>query len=158
MRKLLLLIFIPLSMMMYGQDSIVTSPTGDIVNVTEAERIIDKYTGKLYDGVADITERLSGPAEEVFGYVVMLQIAKGIGMLSPLLFLFIFLFIGYVYLNKGLKADFKNKGEAYGIVGVVSLVVAAIFFIIGIFSVYAGLLHLIAPEWYAIEEIIGLIK
>lgn len=130
------------------------------VNVTEAERIIDKYSDKIYDGVSTIAEKLTEPAQEVFGYVVFLQIAKGIGMLLPIPLVFIFSFLFLMFYKKVEWSYNSPTAETTGVftLSIVFGVMAGVSIIIAFCTTYTGLLHLLAPEWYAIKEIVGLIQ
>lgn len=132
--------------------------------ITTAERVIDKYTDKFYSGVSDIVEGLKGPAETVFKSVVMLQIAKGVGMLLILLPTIIF-WIVFARLYPKVHDYFENAhgwtswDEApWGVMTIISLVAACALTIGSVFSVYHGLLHVFAPEWFAIMEIVQLVK
>lgn len=120
---------------------------------TEAERIIDKYTDKVWNGVEDIASQLEGPAKEAFSYVVKLQIAKGIGMLLPA---FLFIVCTIIFTLGALTV--KDTEDPKFITPVVFGIIGLLMFVVSLFSTYDGILHLIAPEWYAVVDIINLVK
>ena len=138
--------------------------------ITQAERIIDKYTDQVTDAVISIVDQLEGPATAVFKAVVNLQIAKGIAFLL-LLPLTIFVWLVFnIYFKKSIEwlNDSANKGNyysstswtesPYATVGVTSLITAIILTIFTLFATYWGILHLMSPEWFAIMELIQIVK
>lgn len=135
-------------------DSTLTELSVDGIQVTEAERLLDKYAGKMYEGAVEIAEAISGPAKEAFDYVVMLQIAKGIGMLIPLLLFIISLTVILITATR-----FEcNEESVGGVVCMAFIVIGALSLVLSFFTTYDAVLHLIAPEWFAIKEIMALIK
>lgn len=136
------------------------------VTTTETERIIDKYADKVYNGISDVTAALKEPAAKVFGYVVKLNIAKGIALLLLLplaIGCWIWFYISYSRISNKLKniAEYTNKTWSDvdgGSMAVISLVVSLATSFGSIFSTYWGILYLIAPEWFAIKDIIELIN
>lgn len=141
------------------------------VNESETERIIDKYGGKIVEGFNSFVETATPYAKEGFEVVLKLQIAKGIGYLMPMLFFFIFLFLftkEYKRIMTILESDKVpvHMDRKYGAFdsGNASFVLyfylaATIFsFLLGAGCLFPGITHLIAPEWFAIKEIIELIK
>lgn len=132
--------------------------------ISSAERIIDKYSEKFYNGVSEIVEGLKGPAETVFKSVVRLQIAKGIGMLLILIPTIIFWIVfARLYPKVQTYCDgghgYRTWDEApWGVMTIVALVAGIIFTIGSVFAVYHGLLRVFAPEWFAIMEIVQLVK
>lgn len=167
MKKIVLLLFMAcVGLTMQAQiDSV------SVEQVTEAERIIDKYSGKVTETVTDLVEGLKGPAEAVFSSVVKLQIAKGIGNLIPILITLLFLYLyikEYNRITQLLNSDKPLKsmdttsgpwdGDNITAQLIVYLVACCVMCITAMASTYGGLLHLIAPEWYAIVELVNLVK
>lgn len=132
--------------------------------ITTAERVIDKYTDKFYNGVSEIVEGLKGPAETVFKSVVMLQIAKGVAMLLILIPTIIFWIVfARTYPSVSEYCENEHSYTTWdeapkGVLTIISLVAACAFTIGSVFSVYHGILHVFAPEWFAIMEIVQLVK
>jgi hypothetical protein len=137
--------------------------------ITETERIVDKYGGQIIDGFNEVIRNVTPYAEEGFNMVVNLQIAKGIGNLLPTILLFIFIIIfrnEYYRIDNILKSDNipQHMDKRYGVIAEenstlilwLSLATCILLFIISLFTIYDGVLKLIAPEWYAIKEIIEL--
>jgi hypothetical protein len=165
MKKLFFIVAMMLSLAVYS------APTPDSIQVTQAERIIDKYSGKVYATVTEVVEQLKGPAKEMFDAVVRLEIAKGFGYLLPKIFTFLFLFLfvkEYKRILDILNRDnvprrydrnggpFSEENSSFQLI--MYLVVAFLMFSMALIFTYDGLLHLFAPEWYAIKEIIELVK
>ena len=155
MRKLVTILLILVSLNSY------TQVLDSIPNTTETERIIDKYGSKISDGFNKIVENVVPMAETGFTMVVKLQIAKGVAyMLVPLLSIlfWIMFFTNYKLSLINQKNDDINDwwDASRGAPAVVGLILAIITSGISFFTIYWGLLYLIAPEWFAIKEIIGL--
>jgi hypothetical protein len=166
MKNKLILFMLLISLITYSQtvkDSLSTSQN--------VERLIDKYGGKISEGFNNVVEKTTPVAKEGFYIAVKLNIAHGIGLLLPLLFFFIF---GYIFIkeynriNNLLNSDniprYMNKnygpmedGNSSPLLWI-SLVSTCILFSFALFSTISGIKHLIAPEWYAIKDIIELFK
>ena len=116
--------------------------------ITQTERIIDKYGGQIKQEFNNLMESVTPIATEGFEMVVKLQIAKGVGMLTPIVICCILFILFIIELNKDKNEDFI----------IVLGIGAGIFVIAAIFSTYNGILHLMAPEWFAIKDILELIK
>jgi hypothetical protein len=155
--------------------TLVFSTTNDSIQkpstAQEVERLVDKYGGKIIDGFNTVVEKTTPIAEQGFYIAVKLNIAKGIGELLPLLFFFGFgyLFIReYNRINNILNSDNVpyNMHSGYGPMDFInstpllwiSLTFIVILFIFSLFTTMSGIQHLIAPEWYAIKDIIDLFK
>lgn len=162
--KLLLVLFIGLI------SFTTTAQTEEVIPITETERIIDKYGGKITESFNNMVENVTPYAEEGFNMVVKLQIAKGIILLLPLIMLIICIIIfknEYFRINKILSSDNipNHFNEGYGpfcdsngtpilYATFISLILLCI---ISLFTTYDSILYLMAPEWFAIKEILNLI-
>lgn len=132
-------------------------------NITEAERIIDKYGGKIVDGFNSFVEKATPYAEEGFKMVVRLQIAKGIGLLLPL---FITIFSWFLLFREVERVRNLESTNSYGpwdssnitVQIIIYLIVGMVSSMLAFVTTYDGILHLMAPEWYAIQELIELIN
>lgn len=157
MKKFLFMVLM-LPLITLANDS--TSVISEITNVdeTQAERIIDKYGGKIVEGFNNFAEKATPYAEEGFKVVVKLQIAKGIAGLIPPVTCIILLILIFKFNKKAVWDNHDSPINLYAIVQLIFGILAAIMFIIALFSTYNAILHLIAPEWYAIKEIIDLLK
>ena len=109
--------------------------------------------------------------KEGFQTVVMLQIAKGIGYLLPLILFIIFLILminEYKRIDNILKSDNvpEHMNNRYGPTGesnvtpifILYLIFSAILFLASLTFTFDGITHIIAPKWFAIKEIIELLK
>ena len=127
-------------------------------NVSETERIVDKYSSKLAENFSQFMETATPMAQEGFKVVVRLQIAKGICKLLfiPLSFFCIWFF--YKNYNSMIREE-KDTGKDVsgndwrigamvisGLIGIISIITA-------LFQTSSGLQMLIAPEWFALKEI-----
>lgn len=138
------------------QDSINT-----VNKITETERIIDKYGGQAVQKFNELITKVTPMAEQGFDVVVKLQIAKGIGYLFITIITIIFWFIFF----KNYKLALQNQKESgkndwvdcnRGTPALISLALAVCGTVATPFSLYESILHLAAPEWYAIKEILKL--
>ena len=159
MKKLVFLLALALGLSF--QNTIYATTTDSTsVQITTAERIIDKYSGKIYDNINDIVSKLEGPAKEVFHYVTMKNFAQGIAGFLPA-FLFIILFFPYwinvtKIFNGKYDGNMDDDSQATYVMGWgITLLVLGI---ITLFTFTDAIMHVIAPEWFAIQDIIGLVK
>lgn len=112
-------------------------------NIEKAESIV----GKLWDTVAPM-------GVHAWDMVVRIQIAKGIVLLIPFIFISTILII--LIRNKN-RPDFKTF-DFKNALWTSSVFILTIAFFQTSEGLYMGLMHLFAPEWYAFKEIMGLIK
>lgn len=139
--------------------------------LSEAERIIDKYGGAAIEGFNNVVAKITPMAEQGFEMAVKLQIAKGVGLSLPLIFCLIFLitfFKEYNRLDKILSSKEvpNHYNRSYGPFDesnitpllIVSAILFLVFVVLSAFTTYDAITHLVAPEWYAIKEIIELFK
>lgn len=166
MKKLLfILLFIPI--IGFSQEK--STDTISSLEITEAERIIDKYSGKIANSFNEGINKITPMAEEGFEIAVKLQLAKGIAYMIPslLFIIFIMLFIKeYNDIKKELSSEnipiYLNENCGPFDEGninpklIIYLALSVILFIIAALSIYDGITHIVAPEWYAIKEIIEL--
>jgi predicted PurR-regulated permease PerM len=146
------------------QDSVQVSTT-----VTEAERVIDKYSEKITTAIGSLAESLAVPAEYVYKILVKQAVVDSVVELL-LLLTFTFLFIRCTrkfltlmrkvdrygdYLNE--KAN-KVSGEADLIVNGVG----AVILLVGLLRSLAYFSNMVTgfinPEFMAITEIIKMLK
>lgn len=145
--------------------------TGQYVTDSDVERLVDKYGGKVQESFNNFVERATPVAEEGFKIAVRLQFAKGLawvlGILISVMLLSVYLKeynrISTI-LNSGNVP--KNMSASYGpwdednctFILIFSGIGFGIMTILSLAFAYSGMTHLIAPEWYAIVEIINLFK
>lgn len=152
-----------------------SSQTKDTTSKTplldKTEHLVDKYSAKIADGFVSVIEQSKPMAKEAFQSVVMLQIAKGIALLLPLLAFIVFsviFFNEYKRIDTILKSD-NVPNHMDGNCGpmdednitpkmTLSLIGVVLFCILSCLCTYSAILHLIAPKWYAVKEIIELFK
>ena len=124
-------------------------------NISTAERIIDKYSEKMYETFSELAQNLKGPAKEAFGYMVKKEIAQGYVFMIPLVGFLLTLLLGIIIIYSSIRHDGNEALEA---IGASALVASAIFLAISIFTTGSGIMYLIAPEYYAIQDIFELLK
>lgn len=153
MKKLLLLLVFMVSFSMNAQEN-----TTVVEGITETERIVDKYGEKLAQGFSTFMETATPMAQEGFKVVVKLQYAKGIAYLLIPLFAIICWFIFFnkykqVLINQKeqSKDDWINADQ--GTPTFVFLFISIVLSIASPFTLYSGITHILAPEWFAIKEI-----
>jgi len=137
--------------------SVITHSQNDsIPSITETERIIDKYGEKVIEGFEKAVTNVTPMAEDAFAVVVKLQVAKGITRLLPIFFSIFCVWFFYKTLDSYQKSDNKNGEDVRigamvisGIIGIISVITA--FFVTS-----TGIQMIIAPEWFAIKEIMNL--
>lgn len=129
-----------------------------VEKTTEVERIVDKYTNKVWDSFATLVEKASESAKVGFKWVVKLQIAKGIAGLIPLI-LAIMLWISFkrTYEKASVKENFQFHLETEPIM-IMKLVTATCISIVAATLFYDSVLYLIAPEWFALKDIRDLVR
>ena len=124
---------------------------------SEVERLIDKYGGKIIDGFNSVVEKATPYAKDGFRIAVKLQIAKGIAGLLPLIMAIVFM-VSAFKLNKSAIWDREGLKNPAAVLVVICSVISAILFVAALFCTYNAVLYLIAPEWFAVQDIINLLK
>ena len=123
----------------------------------EVERLVDKYGGKIVDGFNSIVEKATPIAKDGFKVAVKLQIAKGVAGLLPLI-LTVFFIVYCFKFNKDAIWRHDGPSNASAVLVIVFAIIAIIIGLFAISSTYNAILYLIAPEWFAIQDIINLLK
>lgn len=132
-----------------------------IIPQTTAERLIDKYSEKGINAFNTAVDKITPTAIEGFEVVVRLQIAKGIVNILPL-FGFIIFFI--LFYKEYFRID--KLGSSYGPFDegnitpllIINFVASIILFIATLICIQYAIQYLLAPEWFAIKEIMGIFK
>lgn len=127
----------------------------DSLRITETERIIDKYSGKIADTFEKGLEKITPIAEDGFKIMVKLQIVKGITGLIPLFMTILSTVLLGIYMPKakwGMRAEFPD------IMVIVSIALGIIFLVGAMFTTSNAIEHLMVPEYYAIQDIINMFK
>ena len=166
MKKLLVGIMLLIFGLSFGENDSISKPT-----ISDAERIIDKYGGKIIDGFETITSKITPVATKGFEVAVKLNIAHGIGCLIPLFLFLIFLYSlknEYFRIDNILKSDNVPDNLNYrrgplhedncSLFLVLYIVATVLCFILSLIFTVDGIKHLLAPEWFAIKDIIDLFK
>ena len=121
----------------------------DSIQITDTERIIDKYGDKIISGFNTIIEETTPYAEKGFELAVRLKIATGIfHIVLSIIAISIIVLILKQWNNWIRNNDMEDPAF-------VVFLAAAIYTVIGI---YHSIVLLIIPEWFAIKEIIKTIN
>ncbi len=170
MKKLLLFVVLMFCTLSYSATKEVAPKTETPV-LDKTEQLVDKYGAKMVDAFSSTIEKTKPMAKEAFETVIMLQIAKGIANLLPLLFFIIFLYLfkkEYDRIQNILISDNvpENMSSRRGVFDdcnltpfiIIYLIFLIVCFIVAMITTYDGITYLLAPKWFAIKEIIGLFK
>lgn len=168
MKNLILIFAFLISIPVFSQQDTTNINT---LQISEVERIFDKYSEKVYNGFSEAVDSVTPAAKEGFSYVVKIQIAKGIVSLLPIIVLFISLFLfikEYRKIENVLKSNnvpsymcsntgpFNDSNASPFLI--IPFITTILFFTISMFTTYRGVLLLMAPEWFALQEILNLVK
>lgn len=149
MKKLILLITLTaMSIGSYAQDE----------QITEAERIVDKYTGKAGDAIKELATALEQPAEHVYAILVRQSLSEGI----------LFTIGGVVLLIAGFwiiklsmsvnKVKDSYRDMVYPDYKYVLSVSGSLILVLSFIILIASPLRILNPEYYAIKEIMDVFK
>lgn len=132
----------------------------DTLQITQAERIIDKYSEQISEAFSKGVEKITPVAEEGWKLAVEYQKAVGIAEFTKAFgALLIVLLIFYVqrYANKKMTEPDNNEWEGFDIACYIFGGILQICLLFYIFScIVDGVLHIKAPEWYALNAIMNM--
>lgn len=164
MKKLLTFIILFITFNSYAQT---TEPITNSENITTAERIIDKYSGKIYDLVVEMAESLSVPAEYLWKVLVRQAIVESIVYIILLLLGTYFIYLFYNFLTKiekwrwdyNFQGDVPSDKDNNSVAGRFTVkiligIAGVVMFLTGIFHIEVIVQGIVNPEYKAIEMII----
>ena len=161
MKKIFLLLVFALMTftVSFAQESTTVQDVKEVVaevqpTLTEAERIVEKYSTKAVDAISGLAEALKVPAEHVYGVLVRQQVAEGIALIGYLFLTLLFLFI--FWKAQG-KANWNSDGNFYNWVAIISGIISFIGIIIVTLGLDIAIIKIYNPEYGAIKEIFELI-
>lgn len=168
MKRILTIMFLILLTFNVGASSVDSSKTPVL---DKTEELIDKYGGKLASSFSKAMETATPIAKEGFKIAVKFQIAEGIARLLPILLFIIFITIfnsEYKRIENILQRDDVSRtfNRSKGPFSddnitpklILFFIFSIIFFLVSLVVTYGGITRLIAPEWYAMLEILELMK
>lgn len=156
-----------------GVDTINATQTNTL---TEAERLIDKYGGKVYDVIQGLADQLKVPAEYVYKVYTNQFFASG---LIAIIMTSFFLIFGLTLIVKcvrnysiGCKKFNEEKEKKYtsddycetfkGVSQVIGTVLGVIMLLASVIAIIVtgpeSLTQMVNPEYYTIKEILSLVK
>lgn len=167
MKNLFMMIVCLLSLNNYSQQ-----PTDSLdINITETERIIDKYSDKIADSFNKGIEKVAPVAEQGFEIAVKFQIIKGVSGLLPFIAFLVSVFVfrnEYFRISNLLRSDDvpdnmdSRKGifseENMSIILFSSFIITAVTLIASFFTLPSAISYILAPEWFAIKDILEMFK
>lgn len=157
MKHFTLILFLLVGTWMFSQEQ-----NKDSIPISETERIVDKYGDKIINGFNNIIKDVTPIAVDGFEVVVNLQIARAIGYLIIALFLFIpsgftAWFFKWSYTIPEGNRHPRNYDDDWSFLLVISTVISLITLGFAVNLIYHSVLLFIAPEWFAIKEILDLL-
>ncbi len=159
MKKIILLLSIIVACCIntFAQDTTkIQDPFITEAGLEKTDEIISKYADGIRDAFNEGMEHAVPVAKDGFELMVRYEIAIGITYLMPLLFFIVFFSMCIVYAKKSewRKYEIDFEGVMCMILGTVS----CIALIITMCTIGEAVLHLLAPEYYAIKDIIAMFK
>lgn len=130
----------------------------DSLNITQAERIIDKYSQKIESSFTKGIENITPMATEGFEMVVKLKFYTALSSIFTTFFILVISFyIAFKYYPIASEDNPNDFTEGkYGLVVIIFSFLGVVSFISTPFILVHYLPMLFCPEWYAIKEIIEL--
>lgn len=174
-KTLFIIMLMSFSFMGYSRGEEPLPPISEQQEISTAERLIDKYTAKIAESMTKIAKQIGKTASNTFNYVenvliegfkylVRYQIAKGLIHISPMFVAIIFYWIWNSERKRLIKLMESKSLESVWNIRVIStkyilflLGMVAMFFV-SLETVPTGILYLVAPEWYALQDAIKLIE
>lgn len=129
----------------------------DTIKISETERIIDKYSGKIGDAIQALADQLEQPVEFVWECVVKQHFLEGIVNFSFIVFFIISLLL---FINSMKTKGWKDNDtpNAHGVVSAVFAVASFILLIMTFAYFGDAITQTFNPEYHAIQDIFDLIK
>lgn len=149
MKKLFTVILILTQLSVFAEDTTTTQ-------ISDVERVVDKYVDKTTEALKGLAEALQVPADHVYNVLISQQKLISISYILLFFLGLIGLFTTTKIVRYMIKKDYEDAG--YVIVGIVGGVIFLIITIIGIGHTEIILTGFINPEYGAIKEISNLIK
>lgn len=167
MKQFALLMMLLFSTLTFAQSDDTVESDEEVVQQTEqqvttAERVIDKYSGKAYEAVKELASALKVPAEHVYTILVKQAVVISITWLVVGILSIILLIFGVRWTVDANNWNTNTYGSSEpvtkAIIGMVSMVLA-VCILIGFFvNMQAMIGGFVNPEYYAIKEILDSIR
>lgn len=153
MKKLILILFCLTSMFCYSQDTTKKENT----KVTFKDVYEDAKTGfkDAFGGLRDLAGKLEGPAKHVYNVYVNQYLAEGLAEGIGSLFAFIFFLTIALRFYKEADYDDNVKQSVFFTLSALGALITLLYFI---YFLSNGLMKIINPEYYAIQEVIKIFK
>lgn len=126
--------------------------------LVQAEKLVDKYSGNITAAVVSLAKALQQPAEKVFQILTYKAFAEGLGLLLlPIItiLLIIWFFLSFKKSEWTYSGDPDNK---YAVMTIISGATSVIMLAVTYINITNMITHLIAPEYYAIKDIIDIVQ
>lgn len=126
----------------------------EYVTNSNVEKLIDKYSDKLYASITSLAETLQQPAEYVYKILMKQQLVIGYTYLSVFITMLIISLILFK-LNKTIfKEDAWDDVNVFNFFAIITALICAGFLIAFLAD---GFQRILNPEYYAIDKIMSLI-
>lgn len=129
-----------------------------IKTLHETERLLDKYGTKLAVAFSESLDKVTPMAGQAWSYAIKYQKAKGYSFIVIpwiiVLFCLILLLLGRIWY---FKMDSESNKELLSTVSVVLFIVLGFAGVLGLFILPKGIMLLLAPEWFAFQDIMLLL-
>lgn len=111
----------------------------------------------VVDGLTPLAQKLQVPIEGLFGWAIKHNYAEAVMGLLPLALL-----LGAIlpiFLKNIHKADWNAvEVTPHHVIAIISGLFAGLFTIVAMLETGEAIARLVAPEWYTIQDIVGLLK
>lgn len=154
MKKILITLLLLFSTTVFSQE---TEP-----EISETERMVDKYSGQVKELVSDLAESLKVPVEYVWEVLTKQALVESITFIIILVLGFIFM-LPFIKFSKKVKDwDYlrdKNKNSLVGefVFKLILSVIGLVSFAIGLFNIDVIVQGIVNPEYYALNKIFELL-
>lgn len=149
MKKLFTVILILTQLSVFSQDTTATQ-------ISDVERVVDKYVDKTAEALKGLAEALEVPAEHIYGVLITQQYVIAWSWIAAFIFGIFLLAVMGIYIYMGIKRNWDEVGIVFP--AVIIGFIAIVFLSVGIAHASQILGGFTNPEYGAIKEISNLIK
>lgn len=155
MKKILITLLLLFSTTVFSQE---TEP-----EISETERLVDKYSGQVKELVSDLAESLKVPVEYVWEVLTKQALVESFTFIIILILGFILMLPFMKFLKKVEDWDYIRDKDNNSLAGefvfkLILGILGFISFIIGLFHIHIIVQGIVNPEYYALNKIFELLK
>lgn len=154
--KLFLLVFSIISLLGYAMNNpVLSADTTQYVTNTNTEKLIDKYSGQVFDRLSELADKLQVPAGRIYEKLTIHNQILGIATILAFIICFSIFLSMFITLKKS-RISFRNKKVDLNVVSA-NEVILGISSVVSIAALAAtlwfGIEAAFNPEYYAIKDI-----